>query len=113
VELVKQLESNSGCGVEVGKDISPSDLEKEFDAIFVGVGLGGGSRMNIPGEDLHEVLDALDFIERIHSQPLHQVPVGNHVAVIGGGNTAFDAVTQAKRLGAERAVLIYRRGQMT
>src|SRR5213076_2221423 len=53
----------------------------------------------------------LDFVERIHSQPLHRVPVGNRVAVIGGGNTAIDAVTQAKRLGAEKAVLIYRRSQ--
>jgi glutamate synthase (NADPH/NADH) small chain len=111
VELIKQLGVEFRCGIEVGKDVSPRELEKEFDAIFVGVGLGGGSRLNIPGEDMHEVLDALDFIERIHSQPLHQVPVGNHVAVIGGGNTAIDAVTQAKRLGAERAVLIYRRSQ--
>src|SRR5437762_11575262 len=111
VEMVKQLGVEFRCGVEVGKNISAAELEKEFDAIFVGVGLGGGSRMNIPGEDLHEVLDALDFIERIHSQPLHHVPVGNRVAVIGGGNTAIDAVTQAKRLGAEHEVLIYRRSQ--
>src|SRR6266567_298345 len=110
VELVKQLGVEFHCGVEVGKDISPSELEQEFDAIFIGVGLGGGSRMNIPGEDLPEVLEALDFIEQIHTQPLHQVPVGQRVAVIGGGNTAIDAVTQAKRLGAEKAVLIYRRG---
>ena len=111
VEMIKQLGVEFRCGVEIGKDVSSAEIEKEFDAIFVGVGLSGGSRMNIPGEDLHEVLDALDFIERIHSQPLHQVPVGNRVAVIGGGNTAIDAVTQAKRLGAERAVMIYRRSQ--
>src|SRR5437588_12782607 len=111
VEMVKGLGVEFRCGVEAGKDVPVSQFEKEFDAIFVGVGLGGGSRMNIPGEDLPEVLEALDFIERLHSQPLHQVPVGNRVAVIGGGNTAIDAVTQAKRLGAERAVLIYRRSQ--
>jgi len=111
VEMVKQLGVEFRCGVEVGKDVSTTELEKTFDAIFVGVGLGGGSRMNIPGEDMHEVFEALDFIERIHSQPLHQVPVGRRVAVIGGGNTAIDAVTQAKRLGAERAVMIYRRSQ--
>src|SRR5207302_4670887 len=86
VELIKQLGVEFRCGVEIGKDISAADLEKEFDAVFVGVGLGGGSRMNIPGEDLHEVLDALDFIERIHSQPLHQVPIVNRVAVIRGCN---------------------------
>jgi len=86
-------------------------LEKKFDAIFIGIGLGGGARMNIPGEDLPEVIEALDFIEQIHARPLHEVPVGNRVAVIGGGNTAIDAVTQARRLGAEKAVLIYRRTQ--
>src|SRR5436309_9473238 len=58
-----------------------------------------------------EVLEALDFIEEIHTKPLHQVPVGGRVAVIGGGNTAIDAVSQAKRLGAEKAILIYRRSE--
>src|SRR5436190_1916159 len=111
VEMIKQLGVEFRCGLEVGTDVPAAELEKEFDAIFVGVGLGGGSRMNIPGEDLHEVFEALDFIERIHSQPLNQVPVGTRVAVIGGGNTAIDAVTQAKRLGAERAVIIYRRSE--
>src|SRR5882762_5292219 len=111
VEMIKDLGVEFRCGVEVGKDIALAEIEREFDAIFVSLGLGGGMRMNIPGEDLPEVVEALDFIEQIHSQPLHQVPVGNRVAVIGGGNTAIDAVTQAKRLGAERAVLIYRRTQ--
>jgi glutamate synthase (NADPH/NADH) small chain len=111
IEMIKGLGVELRCGVEVGQDVSAADLEKEFDAIFIGVGLGGGSRLNIPGEDLSEVVEALDFIEQIHAHPLHQVPVGNRVAVIGGGNTAIDAVTQAKRLGAEKAVLIYRRGQ--
>jgi len=111
VEMIKDLGVEFRCGVEVGKDIAMGEIEREFDAVFIAVGLGGGMRMNIPGEDLPEVVEALDFIEQIHSQPLHQVPVGNRVAVIGGGNTAIDAVTQAKRLGAERAVLIYRRTQ--
>ena len=111
VEMVKSLGVEFRCGVEIGKNISASQLEKEFDAIFVGIGLGGGSKLNIPGENLLEVVEALDFIEEIHSKPLHQVAVGKRVAVIGGGNTAIDAVTQAKRLGAEKAVLIYRRSQ--
>jgi glutamate synthase (NADPH/NADH) small chain len=111
VELVKSLGVEFRCGVEVGKDVPASQLEKEFDAIFVGIGLGGGSRMSIPGEDLPEVVEALDFIEQLHARPLHEVPVGNRVAVIGGGNTAIDAVTQAKRLGAQKVVLIYRRSQ--
>src|SRR4051812_38580805 len=111
VALVKSLGVEFRCGVEVGKDILITTLEKDFEAIFVGVGLGGGSKLNIPGEDLPEVVEALDFIEELHRKPLHQVPIGNRIAVIGGGNTAIDAVTQAKRLGAEKAVLIYRRGQ--
>jgi glutamate synthase (NADPH/NADH) small chain len=53
----------------------------------------------------------MHFIEQIHSQPLHTVPIGERVAVIGGGNTAIDAVTQAKRLGARSAAIIYRRTQ--
>jgi len=111
VEMVKSLGVEFRCGVEVGKDVSINQIEKEFDAILIGLGLGGGTRMNIPGEDLPEVIEALDFIERIHTQPLHQVAVGQRVAVIGGGNTAIDAVTQAKRLGAARAAIIYRRSQ--
>lgn len=111
VEMIEGLGVEFRCGVEVGTEISGSELETEFDTIFIGVGLGGGMRLKIPGENLPEVVEALDFIEQIHANPLHQVSVGHRVAVIGGGNTAIDAVTQAKRLGAERAVLIYRRGQ--
>jgi glutamate synthase (NADPH/NADH) small chain len=111
VELVKNLGVEIRCGVEVGKDISIANLEKDFHAIFVGIGLGGGARLNIPGETAPEVREALDFIEELHSKPLHAVSVGKRVAVIGGGNTAIDAVTQAKRLGAERAMLVYRRSQ--
>jgi dihydropyrimidine dehydrogenase (NAD+) subunit PreT len=111
VELVKSLGVKFHCGVEVGKDISMAEIESSFDAIFIGIGLGGSTRLDIPGEDLPEVIEALDFIEQIHSRPLYEVPVGSKVAVIGGGNTAIDAVTQAKRLGAEKAMLIYRRSE--
>jgi glutamate synthase (NADPH/NADH) small chain len=111
VEAVRGLGVEVRCGTEVGRDVSIAELQKTFDAIFVGIGLGRGPRMNIPGEDLPEVLDALRFIEQVHTQALHEVAVGTRVAVIGGGNTAIDAVTQAKRLGAEKAVHIYRRMQ--
>jgi glutamate synthase (NADPH/NADH) small chain len=111
VDLVKSLGVEFRCGVEVGKDISVEQLQRQFQAIFLGVGLGRGARLNVPGEELPEVLEALDFIEQIHDRPLDQVAVGDRVAVIGGGNTAIDAVTQAKRLGAREAVILYRRGQ--
>lgn len=111
VAMIEGLGVEFRCGVEVGRDIAVTQLEQEFDAIFVGIGLGGSPKLNIPGEDLPEVVDALHFIEQIHLQPLHTVPVGERVAVIGGGNTAIDAVTQARRLGARHAVVIYRRAQ--
>ena len=103
--------SNSAAASKSAKTFRSSQLEKEFDAIFLGVGLGGSPKLNVPGEDLPEVLEALDFIEQIHTQPLHKMPVGERVAVIGGGNTAIDAVTQARRLGAQDAVIVYRRTQ--
>ena len=111
VELIKGLGVEFRCGIEVGRDISINQLEREFDAIFIGVGLGRRTRLGIPGEGLPEVVDAIDFIEKIHSQPLAQVPVGDRVAIIGCGNTAMDAVTQAKRLGAKTVTAIYRRSE--
>lgn len=84
-------------------------LNEWHDAIFVGVGLGETNKLNIPGEDLDGVYDALDFIEKIKTRDWGSVPLGKTVAVIGAGNTAIDAVTQAKRLGAEKVMMVYRR----
>jgi len=85
-----------------------TDLLTRHDAVFIGVGLGATNRLNIAGEDLAGVVDALAFIERIKTRDWRNIPLGRTVAVIGAGNTAIDAVTQAKRLGAERVVLVYR-----
>jgi dihydropyrimidine dehydrogenase (NAD+) subunit PreT len=110
VRLIERLGVEFRQGVEIGCDIAAFDLVRDHDAVFLGTGLGGGRRLGIPGEELPEVIDAVTFIEWIHTRPLHEVPVGRRVAVIGGGNTAIDAVTQARRLGAESATVIYRRG---
>ncbi len=86
------------------------DLLKEWhDVVFLAVGLGDTNKLNIPGEDLDGVIDALHFIEKIKTRDWKSVPLGKTVAVIGAGNTAIDAVTQAKRLGAEIVTLVYRR----
>lgn len=111
VRLVQSLGVEIRTGVTVGKDVTVAQLEKDFDALFIGVGLGAATRLHIPGEELPEVRDALEFISQIHTDPLHTVPVGRRVAVIGAGNTAIDAVTQSKRLGAERAFIVYRRAE--
>ncbi|HEX7632393.1 MAG TPA: NAD(P)-dependent oxidoreductase [Lacunisphaera sp.] len=111
VGLVQSLGVELKTGVAIGRDVSVAQLERDFDALFVGVGLGAATRLHIPGEDLPEVRDALEFISQIHTDPLHTVPVGRRVAVIGAGNTAIDAVTQSKRLGAERAFIVYRRSE--
>ena len=89
--------------------ISFDALGEWHDAIFLGTGLGETNKLNIPGEDLEGVYDALHFIEKIKTRDWLNIPLGKSVVVIGAGNTAIDAVTQAKRLGAEKVVLVYRR----
>ncbi|MFM8734826.1 MAG: NAD(P)-dependent oxidoreductase [Pirellulales bacterium] len=110
VRMIERLGVAFRYGIEIGRDVSAADLQRDHEAIFLGIGLGGGHRLGIPGEHLPEVVDAIQFIEWIHTLPLGEVPVGRRVAVIGCGNTAIDAATQAKRLGAEEATIIYRRG---
>jgi len=89
--------------------VSMALLREWHDAIFLATGLGQTNKLGIPGEDLDGVYDALDFIEKIKTRDWQNVPLGKTVAVIGAGNTAVDAVTQAKRLGAEKVLMIYRR----
>jgi glutamate synthase (NADPH/NADH) small chain len=84
-------------------------LLAKHDAVFVGVGLGATNSLGVAGEDLPGVFDALKFIEYIKTRDWARVPVGRTVVVVGAGNTAIDAVTQAKRLGAERVLLVYRK----
>lgn len=96
---------------ELGKDISLKQLRKEFDAVFIGIGVGVARQLDIPGEKLEGVVDAISFIYDIRDKGYSSVPVGDKVAVIGMGMTAIDAATQSKRLGAKKVTLIYRRTQ--
>ncbi len=92
---------------EVGSAVALDDLEKEFDYVFIGVGLGAMERLGIPGEQSQGVIDALRFIARYKTLPDFQI--GRSVIVIGGGNTAIDAANAARRLGADDVHLFYRR----
>jgi glutamate synthase (NADPH/NADH) small chain len=101
-------------GVELKVGVMVESLEpllEEYDAVFVGVGLGKTKALGIPGEDLEGVIDALTFIAHLKTYPYGETRVGKQVVVIGAGNTAIDAVTQAKRLGAEQSTIVYRRGE--
>ena len=102
----------------IGKTISVKELEAQgFKGIFVGSGAGLPRFMNIPGENLNGVLSCNEYLTRVNlmdaSNPATDTPLlyGKNVAVIGGGNTAMDAVRTAKRLGAERAMIVYRRSE--
>ncbi len=102
----------------IGKTISVKELEEQgFKGIFVGSGAGLPRFMNIPGENLNGVMSCNEYLTRVNlmdaSNPATDTPLlyGKNVAVIGGGNTAMDAVRTAKRLGAEHAMIIYRRSE--
>lgn len=99
-------------GKALGRDIDLTGLRRDFDAVFLGVGLGESNALAIEGAELLGVEEAVAFIERLRqSDSLATVPVGRRVAVIGGGNTAIDAAVQSRLLGAEEVTLIYRRGE--
>jgi len=102
----------------VGKSLSYDDLHNDgFQGIFVASGAGLPNFMNIPGENLNGVMSSNEYLTRVNlmdaANPLSDTPVlkGKLVAVIGGGNTAMDSVRTARRLGAERAMIIYRRSE--
>jgi glutamate synthase (NADPH/NADH) small chain len=94
---------------ELGKNISLPDLKAKYDAVFLGIGVGLARRLDISGEELEGVVDAIEFIYNLRSSTFSGVPVGDRVAVIGLGMTAIDAATQAKRLGAREVTIVYRR----
>jgi glutamate synthase (NADPH/NADH) small chain len=94
---------------ELGKDITLTQLKKEYDAVYLGIGVGVARQLEIPGEKLDGVVDAIKFIYEIRANGYPTVPVGDKVAVIGMGMTAIDAATQAKRLGAKEVTMVYRR----
>jgi len=108
VEMIAELgvEFRFGASIEDQRDLAA--LERDYDAIFIGIGLGAMNELRIPGADHNEnVVDALEFIARYKTAG--DLKVGNNVVVLGAGNTAIDAAVAARRLGAPRVTIVYRR----
>ena len=99
-------------GQLLGRDIAFADLRRDFDAVFLGLGLAGVNGLGLEGENtLAGVEDAVAYIAELRQAPdKGKLKVGRRVVVIGGGNTAIDIAVQTKRLGAEDVTLVYRRG---
>ncbi len=106
VAMIERLGVTVERGKELGTDFTLAGLEGRFSAVFLGVGLGLTPRLGIAGEE--QIIDGLRYIEQSKADPSRLV-VGNHVIVIGAGNTAIDCATIAKRLGASQVTMVYRR----
>lgn len=119
VEYVKSLGVKIEANVVVGRTLTLDDLfEQGYQAVFVGTGAGLPMFMHIPGENLNGVYSANEFLTRINLMKAYEFPktdtpikCGKKVAVVGAGNVAMDAVRCALRLGAEKAMILYRRGR--
>lgn len=96
----------------IGDGLTLPALREEFDAVFLGIGLGGVGALGLEGEDMTGAANAVDFISTLRQQAdLTALPIGRNVVVIGGGMTAVDAAVQAKLLGAQTVTIAYRRAQ--
>lgn len=108
IDMVKNLGVEFKFNSKVGKDITLDELKKEYQAIFVGVGLWAPKTPDIPGKDLPGVISAVDFLKQARESGGTYNP-GNSVVVIGGGDVAMDCAVTAKLLGAEKVAIYYRR----
>ena len=106
VGMVQKLGVRLETGKEVGTDPTVTELQQNFGPLFLGVGLGNTPQLGIPGEEY--IIDGLQYIEGSKLLP-SRLRIGRNVIVIGAGNTAIDCATIARRLGAERVTMIYRR----
>jgi glutamate synthase (NADPH) small chain len=104
------------CNVIIGRTYTLPELREQFDAVFIANGAGLPVFMNVPGESFKGVYSANEYLTRINLMAAYQFPRtdtpvlhGKRVAVVGGGNVAMDAVRTAKRIGAETAMIVYRR----
>ena len=118
IEVLKAMGVEIVCNVIIGKTIAMDDLTGAlgYAAVFIGTGAGLPQFLNIPGENLNGVYSANEFLTRVNLMRAYDFPdadtpvrVGQRVAVIGAGNTAMDAVRTALRMGADEAMIVYRR----
>lgn len=118
IELLKTMGIEIVINAVIGKLITIDEILEQFDACFVGTGAGMPSFMGIEGENLNGVYSANEFLTRTNLMKAYTFPEcdtpvirGKSVAVVGGGNVAIDAVRTAIRLGAKKAIIIYRRSE--
>lgn len=116
-EVLKEidfLQEQLGFNIKYNAAIATKDqikqLESDYEAIFIGVGLGKTATLKLDGEDKQGVVGAVEFIEELRMKH-HMVKVPKSVVVIGGGNTAMDAASESARMGARKTVLAYRRSK--
>ena len=107
VMLIRDLGVEFRFGVSIEQEADLAALEREYDAIFLGIGLGAMHELRIAGSNHPEVVDALEFIARYKTAGI--LDVGQRVVVVGAGNTAIDAANAARRLGAADVTIVYRR----
>jgi len=111
VEYIKQIGMDICTNTPIGANLPVTKLLADYDAVFLGVGLGKTAALDIPGEELGGAYEALDFIMPTRLQKMQECVVGENVLVIGAGNTAIDVATAARRLGANSVTIVYRRGE--
>jgi dihydropyrimidine dehydrogenase (NAD+) subunit PreT len=109
IELIRRMGVEFRCDVEVSTAAALEAIEKEFDLIFLGVGLGAMQRLGVPGEESEGVMNALELIAAYKTG--HVKELRGTVVVVGAGNTAIDAANAARRLGAETVYMLYRRSE--
>ena len=97
--------------VALGEDVQLPELVNDFDAVFLGIGLGQPNDLGVDGEDKDGVINAIDYIAELRqAEDKSQLPIGKTVVVIGGGMTAIDIAVQSRHLGAQQVHMVYRRG---
>lgn len=111
VDQVENLGVQIKTNITVGQDISVKEILETYDSVILAVGMSKGSMLQIEGEELKGVHDAIQFVEDSKTKEITDDLIGKRVVVIGAGNTAIDAATCSIRLGAENVKILYRRSQ--